>query len=50
MADPIPSEMLPQEVAALRELARGSAQQLSALVRVLIEKGIITREELERAR
>ena len=44
--DPITTEMLPQEVAALRTTAWGTAGQLAALIRVLIEKRIITAEDL----
>jgi len=50
MAEPLSTEMLPNEVAALRELARGTADELRALIEVLTAKGIIARDDLQRHR
>jgi hypothetical protein len=50
LAEPLSTEMLPKEVAALHDLARGTADELRALIEVLIAKGVITREDIERHR
>jgi hypothetical protein len=50
MAELLSTEMLPKEVAALHDLARGTADELRALIEALIAKGIIAREDLERHR
>ena len=48
MADAIPTEMVPEHLETLRVLVHTTAEQLAALRRVLLAKGLVTQEELDR--